>query len=84
VMMAPHHGSRAALSRELVGWCRPKFVVANRGPEKGNTMRPGDAGPADVWDTWGHGAVTVRSHPTGLVAEAYRTGERVVVTRGGR
>ena len=82
VMMAPHHGSRAALPRELLDWCRPKLLVVSRGAEKGNTVRPADARPADVWDTLLRGAVTVRSHPTGVTAEAFRTGERVVVTRG--
>jgi competence protein ComEC len=82
VMMAPHHGSRAALPRELLDWCRPRFVVVSRGAEKGNTVTVADARPAALWDTWGRGAVTVRSHPTGVTAEAFRTGERVVVGRG--
>ena len=32
-----------------------------------------------VWDTPTMGAVTIRSHPSGVVAESYRTGEIRVV-----
>lgn len=79
VLMAPHHGSRAALPPRLVEWCRPKLVVVSRGPPLGNSLKPGDVGGGvSVWDTYTHGAVTLRSHKTGLVAGAYRTGERVV------
>ena len=35
-----------------------------------------------VWDTPTAGAVTVRSHATGVIAEAFRTGEVRVLTRG--
>jgi hypothetical protein len=31
--------------------------------------------------TWEHGAVTVRSHETGLVVETFCTGERIAVRR---
>jgi competence protein ComEC len=82
VMMAPHHGSRAALTRELLDWGRPRFVVVSRGAERGNTVGPADTRPATLWDTWNAGAVTIRSHSTGVIAEAFRTGDRLVVTRG--
>lgn len=82
VLMGPHHGSRAALPEGLVRWCGPRLVVVCRGPARGNTVRPGDAGPGvDIWDTWDRGAVTIRCHATGVVAESFRTGERVVVGR---
>jgi competence protein ComEC len=82
VLMAPHHGSRAALPAAVVTWCQPAFVVVSRGNRGESAVRSGDAGPAPVWDTWTAGAVTVRSNPTGLTAEAFRSGERVVVKRG--
>ncbi len=82
VLMAPHHGSRAAFSPELVRWCSPAFVVVNRGNRAETAVRPGDAGGAPVWDTWTAGAIAVRSNPTGLTAESFRRGERVVVKRG--
>jgi hypothetical protein len=33
--------------------------------------------------TWPHGAVTITSHRTGLVAETFKTGQRFVVRAGG-
>ncbi len=44
--------------------------------------RPNPRCTGPVWDTFSNGAVTLRSHRTGLVAESYRTGERIVVVRG--
>jgi competence protein ComEC len=82
VLMAPHHGSRAAFSPELVRWCSPAFVAVTRGNRAETAVRPGDAGGAPVWDTWSYGAIAVRSNPTGLTAEAFRRGERIVVKRG--
>jgi competence protein ComEC len=83
VLMAPHHGSRAALPRQLVRWCEPRLVVVSRGRALGNTIRAADAGPdLPVWDTDAFGAIVLRSHATGLVAEAYRTGERRVLAGG--
>ena len=82
VLMAPHHGSRAALPAALAAWCDPKLVVASRGPPLGNSVTPADfAGRVPVWDTHAMGAVTLRSHTTGLVAEAFVTGERRVIAR---
>lgn len=75
VMMAPHHGSPAAFPTALARWADPKLVVVCRGPRSGKL-------PLESWDTWTHGAVTLRSHSTGLLAETFRTKERVVVKRG--
>jgi len=83
VMMAPHHGSRAAFPPGLRAWAAPRLVVVCRGALERPGVGPADAPGADVWDTGGYGAVTVRSNPTGLTAEAFRTGERMVVRRGG-
>ncbi|MBX3399315.1 MAG: ComEC/Rec2 family competence protein [Gemmataceae bacterium] len=82
VLMAPHHGSRAAFSPELVRWCSPAFVAVTRGNRSESAVRPGDAGGAPVWDTWTSGAITLRSNPTGLTAESFRRAERLVVKRG--
>ncbi len=81
VLLAPHHGSRAALPPALVTWANPKLIVASRGPPLG---RPLDAGAVTVWATHEVGAVTLVSHPGGLTATAFRTGERRVLVRGGR
>lgn len=77
VLMAPHHGSPAAFPTALAAWAAPKLVVVSRGPRTGNLT----AIPV-AWDTWHQGAITIRSHATGLTAEAFRTRERRVVTRG--
>jgi competence protein ComEC len=85
VLFAPHHGSRAALPPDLAAWASPRLVVASRGGRFGNSVADGDAGPGvPVWDTFTGGAVTLRSNPTGLTAEAFRSGERRVVARGSR
>lgn len=82
VLMAPHHGSRAALPRRLVNWAKPKMIVVNRGQPMGNTVNEADAGPGvSMWDTHDCGAITVRSHRTGLVAEAFRTRKKQVIPK---
>lgn len=77
VLMAPHHGSPTALPAALLRWAEPKLIVACRGQRSGGL--PPELG---VWDTWTHGAVTIRSHAGGLTAETYRTSERRVLRFG--
>jgi competence protein ComEC len=81
VLMAPHHGSRTANQPELAAWARPKLVVSCEGPPRGPTRAPEPytAAGARFLGTWPHGAVTVRSHVSGLVVETFQTGERFVV-----
>ena len=79
VLMAPHHGSRAALPPALVEWASPQLVVASRGAPYGNTLRPGDAGAVPVWDTDAGGALTLRLHASGVVAEQFLGGERLAL-----
>ena len=85
VLMTPHHGSGSGGERlaALAAWAKPRLVVACQGPT--------DAGKAEAiyrrthtpyWATWPHGAITIRSHSSGLVAETFATGQRLVV-RGG-
>jgi competence protein ComEC len=84
VLMAPHHGSRAAFPQRLAEWGRPRLVVVSRSPTFGAPIRPGDAGPdVPIWETAAGGAITLRSHRTGLVAESFRGGEQLLVARGG-
>ncbi|HVK15612.1 MAG TPA: MBL fold metallo-hydrolase, partial [Fimbriiglobus sp.] len=84
VLMAPHHGSKAAFPKRLTEWADPKFVVVSRGPGFSSPIQAGAAGPdVPVWDTVSMGAITLRSHRSGLTAEAFRTGERRVLVRGG-
>jgi competence protein ComEC len=84
VLLAPHHGSRAAFPKQLADWATPRLVAVSRSDGFGSPIRAGAAGPdVPVWDTVAAGAITLRSHGTGLVAESFRTGERLVLVRGG-
>ena len=81
VLMAPHHGSRAALPSGLLRWAEPRMIVVSRGPRLGNSLRAQDT-PGILWDTWEQGAITLRSRPGSLVAEGFRTGDQQVLRRG--
>lgn len=84
VLQAPHHGSRAAFSPLWKTWADPKFLAVSRGDLYTNFIREADYGSnVTLWETETHGAITLRSHRTGLTAEAFRTGERRVVVRNG-
>ena len=83
VLMTPHHGSGANRASDLAGWARPRLVVASQGRR--------DAGKAEAvyrrhgipyWSTWPDGAITLRSHATGLTAESHASGKREVVRAG--
>lgn len=95
VMLAPHHGAVGANARRggegrfapgpIAAWARPRLVVSSQEPRGTEHLRAayGQNG-GTVWDTASVGSVTVRSHASGLVAEAFRTGEVRVIRRGGR
>jgi competence protein ComEC len=77
VLMAPHHGSKAANPAALAAWARPRVVVACQGPvEPGRGPNPYDQQGARYLGTWPHGAVTVQSGPAGLSLATFRTGLR--------
>jgi competence protein ComEC len=94
VMLAPHHGAKNANAPKgspeapepgvMAAWARPKLVVSSQraGTATAHLHASYGAAGATVWDTPTAGAVTVRSHSSGLVAEAFRTGELRVVRRG--
>ncbi len=81
VFMAPHHGSRLANTPDLAAWARPRVVVACQGPPVWPAREPDPFSRAGVpyLGTWPHGAVTVRSHASGLVIETFVTGQRLVL-----
>src|SRR5581483_3697829 len=82
VLMAPHHGSRLTNSPELAHWCLPRVVIACQRPPTGRLApapEPYSSRGAHYFGTWPHGAVTVRSHESGLVVETFVTGERMVI-----
>jgi competence protein ComEC len=86
VLMTPHHGSvgrKVADIESLATWAKPKLVVSCQGR--------GDEAKAEAvyrrqhipyWGTWPQGAITIRSHRTGLIAETFVGGERTVVRSG--
>jgi competence protein ComEC len=84
VMQAPHHGSKVSNTPDLARWARPQVVISCQGPPPGGLRRPEPytAGGARFIGTWPHGAVTVRSHRTGLVVETFRTGQLFAVRPG--
>jgi competence protein ComEC len=78
-MMAPHHGAKAAFPAALAQWADPGLVIVSRGA-RGSAI---DAlSHHTVWDTHSFGAITLRSHATGFVAESFVTGEQRVLMRG--
>ena len=81
VLLAPHHGAVNANLREpMAAWARPRLVVSSQGLRAIDHLSAA-YGPV-VWDTPTAGAITLRSHATGLTADAFRTGEVRVVRRG--
>jgi competence protein ComEC len=86
VLMAPHHGSHLANTPELARWARPRVVVSCQGrPRPPREVRQSYEGVgANLLDTRQHGAVTVRSHASGLVVETFVTQQRMAVRSGKR
>jgi competence protein ComEC len=92
VLMAPHHGGQAANTPGavitpdgaapclLAAWARPRLVVScQRAVPTSHLLA---AYPhAVVWDTASRGAIVIRVHSSGVVAEAFRTNEKWVVAR---
>jgi competence protein ComEC len=82
VLMAPHHGSHLTNTAKLAHWARPRVVVSCQGrppPSREVRQRYEQVG-ARVLDTYRHGAVTVRSHVSGLVVETFVTQQRLVLS----
>jgi competence protein ComEC len=84
IFMAPHHGSRLVNRPDLAAWAQAKLVVSCEGPPRGR-IRPAEpytARGALFLGTWPHGAITIRSNATGLVAETFQSGQCLVIERG--
>ena len=81
VFQAPHHGSRFANIPELADWARPRVAVSSQGPPRGpgGVPEPYTARGARFLSTWADGAITIRSHSTGMVVETFVTGQRFVL-----
>ena len=83
VLMTPHHGSGAGADK-LANWALPKLVVSSQG--RGDAGKASDAYAkrgVPYWATWPNGAITLRSHGSGLTAESFATNQRIVVRSGG-
>ena len=63
------------------GVARPRLAVVCRGPRDADPRAYPEAG-VPAWGTWPLGAVTIGSHRTGIVAEAFATKQRLVVRAG--
>jgi competence protein ComEC len=83
VLMAPHHGSHLTNTPELARWARPGVVVScqGRSSASNSVAKCYSQVGAHFLDTHQHGAVTLRSHASGLVVETYVTKQRFVVRR---
>jgi competence protein ComEC len=87
VLMAPHHGSRRIGDLAgLVNWARPQVVVSCQGPPRSRAEQknPYEARGAHFLGTWPHGAITIRSHASGMVVETFATKERFVIRPAAR
>jgi competence protein ComEC len=87
VLMAPHHGSTRVDGDRLVHWCDPQAVISSQGVPRGANwpLSVYSANGREFLPTWTDGAVTVRSHSSGLIVETFKTGKRISLrTRPGR
>jgi competence protein ComEC len=84
VLMAPHHGSRLTNTPELAAWASPRVVISSQGFPRSpaDVEKPYRDHGAQFLRTWDRGAVTVRSHSSGLVIETFRDGERIALRTG--
>lgn len=80
VMMAPHHGSHRVEVGPLIKQVNPSVIVSCQG-QRPQPVKPTayTTAKARVLGTWPHGAITVRSHASGLIVDTFVTRERFVV-----
>lgn len=75
VLLAPHHGGRAANVPELFAWAAPEWVIVSSGEEEHPQLREVSR-PARVLNTETAGAVTVEIDRAGkLQVSSHRMGE---------
>ena len=72
VLLAPHHGSRAALTPRLLAVTVPKLLIAQQGPRDAQVP----AGQWTAWSTREKGAVVVECDPSSCRAGTFFTGEK--------
>lgn len=93
VLLAPHHGAKGANAPGgssshpeaglMAAWAKPRLVVSSQraGTPTDHLHLSYGAVGAKVWDTPTSGAVIVRSRSTELVAEAFYSGTRFIISR---
>ena len=86
VLMAPHHGSHLVNRPALARWARPHVVISCQGRPRPprEVLESYEGVGAHLLDTRQHGAVTVRSHASGVVVETFSTKQRIAVRSGKR
>jgi competence protein ComEC len=83
ILMVPHHGAGGPRVEALAEWAKPRLAVSSQGrTDTGKAEMPYQRRRIPYWATWPDGAVTVRSHASGLTAETFATGQRIVVRPG--
>src|SRR5262249_57202783 len=77
----PKGGRRIGDLGGLGTGARPQVVVSCQGPprSRAESKNPYEAGGARFLGTWPHGAVTIRSHASGMVVETFARKERFVI-----
>jgi competence protein ComEC len=81
ILAAPHHGSRLANPPALAAWAKPRFVAVSEGrrPTLGRELEAFTQQRIPVRSTFADGAITVRSHRSGLSVQMHRTGEQLAL-----
>jgi competence protein ComEC len=80
VFMAPHHGSHRVEVGPLLKSVRPSLIVSCQA-QRPEPLQPTEYAKSKVrfLGTWPHGAITIRSHSSGLIVETFVTRERFVI-----
>jgi competence protein ComEC len=82
VLLTPHHGSGVPAAA-IADWAKPRLVVSSQGrTDVGKAADVFNHRGIPYWPTWPNGAITIRSHATGLTAETFATRKREVVRVG--
>jgi competence protein ComEC len=74
VILAPHHGGRAANPERLYEWAKPRLVVASQRPPSSTSsdaLAPIERLGIPVLRTWRRGAIRIRWTDEGLSANAF-------------
>jgi competence protein ComEC len=83
VLLAPHHGSRAANTAAFADWARPRLVIAGQGrPVRPMPPLPYAERGVPVLGTWPHGAVTLTGDGHTLSVETFRSRQRLTLRIG--